>query len=81
MYTRHWPPVFAFHLRTMPSIPSPSPSTPSSSPAVVQIGFSPSEYEVSEDSGVVAFKIVNENPHMEREVTIVFTTIGGSASG
>jgi len=47
----------------------------------VQIGFSPTLYEVEESSGVVTFFVENRNPEMEREVTVMFTTIEGSARG
>jgi len=36
----------------------------------VQIGFSPTLYEVEESSGVVTFFVENRNPEMEREVTL-----------
>ena len=54
--------------------------SPSSS-SVVQIGFSPTLYEVEESSGVVTFFVEDRNAELEREVTVVFTTIEGSAEG
>ena len=48
---------------------------------VVGIGFDPTLYSVEEDSGVVVFVVVNRNPDMEREVTVQFTTIEGTAIG
>ena len=48
---------------------------------VVGIGFNPTLYSVEEDSGVVVFVVENRNPDMEREVTVQFTTIEGTATG
>ena len=48
---------------------------------VIGIGFNPTLYSVEEDSGVVVFVVQNRNPDMEREVTVQFTTIEGTATG
>jgi len=47
----------------------------------VQIGFSPTTYEVDEDAGIVVFFVENRNPDLEREVIVQFTTTEGSAVG
>ena len=49
--------------------------------SAVQIGFTPTLYEVDEDSGVVTSIVENRNPDLEREVTVQFTTTEGTASG
>ena len=47
----------------------------------MSIGFAPSVYSVDEDSNSVIFFIQNQNPNMEREVVIEFTTTDGTAIG
>ena len=47
----------------------------------MQIGFTPTVYEVREDAGVVVFFVQNRNPDLEREVIVQFVTNDGSASG
>ena len=58
-------------------------SSPTSflSSLAVQIGFSPTTYEVEEDAGIVVLFVENRNPDLEREVTVQFTTTEGSAVG
>ena len=48
---------------------------------VAEIGFAPSVYSVTEDSGSVIFFIQNLNPDIQREVVVEFMTVGGTATG
>lgn len=45
-----------------------------------EIGFNPTVYSVDEGNGVVIV-IENMTPHLERDVTVQFYTVGGSAVG
>ena len=49
--------------------------------SVVNIGFEPILYTVNENSRVVEFVIQNRNPNLQKDVTITFNTIDGSAKG
>ena len=50
--------------------------------AVADIGFLSPEYPVRESDGSVVFFIQNQNPDLEREVVVHFTTTtGGTATG
>ena len=45
-----------------------------------EIGFDPSIYSVDEDAGVVTFYIQKKS-NLNREVTVHFTTMDGTATG
>ena len=47
---------------------------------MVQIGFNPTNYTVSEDEGRVTFFIKKQGTN-ERDVTVSFSTFDGSATG
>ena len=47
---------------------------------MVQIGFNPTNYTVSEDEGGVTFFIEKQGTS-ERDVTVSFSTVDGSATG
>ena len=47
---------------------------------MVQIGFNPTNYTVSEDEGRVTFFIEKQGTN-ERDVTVSFSTVDGSATG
>ena len=49
-------------------------------PADVMIGFNPTDYTVSEDGGIVTFFIQKVGSN-ERDVTVFFSTVDGSATG
>ena len=49
-------------------------------PADVMIGFNPTDYTVSEDGGSVTFFIQKIGSN-ERDVTVFFSTVDGSATG
>ena len=46
---------------------------------MVQIGFNPTNYTVSEDMGRVTFFIEKQGTN-ERDVTVSFSTVNGSAT-
>ena len=48
---------------------------------VVQIGFNPTLYSADEDAGEVVFIVENGNPNSERDVTVQFSTLDGTAGG
>ena len=50
------------------------------SPTVVEIGFNPTVYSVSEDSVFVVLNVENRNPAMERDVHVQIATIIGTAN-
>ena len=47
---------------------------------MVQIGFNPTNYTVSEDEGGVTFFIEKQGTN-ERDVTVSFSTVDGRANG
>ena len=47
---------------------------------MVQIGFNPTNYTVSEDMGGVTFFIEKQGTN-ERDVTVSFSTVDGNATG
>ena len=48
---------------------------------VVQIGFNPTLYSADEDAGEIVFIVQNGNPNSERDVTVQFSTLDGTAGG
>ena len=49
-------------------------------PAVVMVGFNPTDYTVSEGGGSVTF-FVEKRGFNERSFTVFFSTVDGSATG